>query len=78
MRKRVEAEPFGVAVRFRFKNETPGAVRYEEINKDGDVVKGDKVKVGSLYLKKTAFGDAKPPKRLKITIREDMDKEAVL
>jgi hypothetical protein len=55
MRKRVD---------FSFFNETPGALRYREIDSKGDQIKGDDegALVGDLYLRKAALSVPVPDK----------------
>jgi len=55
MRKRVD---------FSFLNETPGALRYREIDSEGDQIKGDEegALVGDLYLRKAAISSHVPDK----------------
>ena len=42
-------------IKFKFKNETPGTYRYEEVGDTGEVVAKDKIKIGSIYFKKSAL-----------------------
>lgn len=43
-------------IRFKFLNETKGAVRYQEVDKDGADAPADKQRIGSLYFRKSQFG----------------------
>lgn len=50
---------------FALRNETPGALRYEETDKDGKVVSiKDGAKIGTLYVRKTTYPNGKPSKLL--------------
>ena len=50
--------------------ETKGTFRYAEVDTNGDLVDQDKVKIGTLYLKKQGItGTA--PERLIVTIEGD-------
>ena len=42
-------------IRFKFQNETKGAVRYQEVDKDGVEVPADKMAIGTLYFRKSTF-----------------------
>jgi len=63
-------------VTFAFLNETKGALRFEEVGTDGKPVPMDKAVVGSLYFRKTRFGEVsaswasegKPPALIVLTI----------
>jgi len=43
-------------IRFKFLNETKGAVRYQEVDKEGADSPADKARIGSLYFRKSQFG----------------------
>jgi hypothetical protein len=58
----------GFEVHFEFERETKGAVRYKEVDEDGDAVDKDDKVIGTLYLRKSAFDGAKSPKKLKVVI----------
>lgn len=49
---------------FMIEKETKGAIRYQEVVKEGDA------KIGSFYIRKTAFEGKAAPKRLKVVINE--------
>lgn len=49
---------------------TKGAEVYEEIDKDGTVLKGDNSLVGILYLRKVKL-DGTAPQELKVTIESE-------
>jgi hypothetical protein len=63
-------------VRFAFVKETPGALRFEEVDTDGKLVLMDKARIGPLYFRKARFGElsadwaseGKPPALVVITI----------
>ena len=42
-------------IRFKFQNETKGAVRYQEVDKDNKEVDADKMHIGTLYFRKSQF-----------------------
>ena len=46
----------------RFLNETPGALRYREVDSKGDHIHGDQegALIGDLYLRKTAISGSAP------------------
>jgi hypothetical protein len=44
-----------IDVRFRFERETKGALRYAEIDDKGEVIEQAWAKVGTMYLRKSAF-----------------------
>jgi hypothetical protein len=57
-----------IKVKFKLDRETKGAVRYQEINDAGEP---ENVfhKIGTLYLRKTAFGQGNTiPKELSVTV----------
>lgn len=60
-----------VTTTFVLKNATPGAFRYDEVNEQGTVLKGDGdgAVIGTLYLRKKAMND-KCMKKFKVVITE--------
>jgi hypothetical protein len=50
-------------------NETPGALRYREVDSKGDHIPGDQqdAMIGDLYLRKVAIR-GKPPEKIAVTI----------
>jgi hypothetical protein len=44
-----------IEARFKLEKETKGALRYQEIDEKGDVIEQAWAKIGTLYLRKTAF-----------------------
>jgi len=58
-----------MVVLFKIERETKGAIRYEEIGEDGEPIGQAWAKVGTLYVRKSAFErGVSPPERLKVTI----------
>lgn len=56
------------ALAFKLRNETPGTVRYSEVNVKGEEAKaGEGMVVGTLYVRKDQLGDT-PPQSLKVTV----------
>lgn len=50
-----------VVCHFRFKNATPGALRYEQVNEKGEVYSiANGALIGTLYLRKSAMGSSEP------------------
>lgn len=43
-------------IRFKLFGETKGAVRYQEVDKNGKDVDTDKHRIGTLYFRKSQFG----------------------
>jgi hypothetical protein len=64
-------------VRFKLEKETKGALRYQEVDEKGDVIEQAWAKIGTLYMRKSAFerGTAWPQK-LRVTIDTDEAIEA--
>jgi hypothetical protein len=57
-----------IQARFRLEKETKGAVRYQEVNEQGEPEEM-REKIGSLYMRKTAFErGASLPQVLHVTI----------
>ncbi len=56
-------------VTFARTKETPGAFRFTETDKDGNVLDqgSPELKMGSVYLRKSAFGD-KVPNEITVTV----------
>jgi hypothetical protein len=58
-----------VDMRFKFEKETKGALRYEEVDEKGEAIGQASAKIGSLYLRKSAFErGAAYPQSLRVTI----------
>jgi hypothetical protein len=59
-------------VRFKFEKETKGALRYEEVDETGEAIGQAWAKIGSLYLRKSAFErGAAYPQSLRVTIETE-------
>lgn len=57
-----------ITVGFKFEKETKGAIRYQEIDGEGNpVTTTDGAKIGTLYLRKTALSN-EVPQKLKVEI----------
>jgi len=56
-------------VRFKLEKETKGALRYQEVDEKGEVIEQAWAKIGTLYVRKSAFerGAAFPPE-LRVTL----------
>ena len=61
------ADGFSVEARFKLERETPGALRYEEVDDSNRKVEDGKV-IGTLYLRKSSFKGMYPPKIIVVTI----------
>jgi hypothetical protein len=56
-------------VRFKLEEETKGALRYQEIDDKGEVIERTRAKIGTLYMRKTAFERGSAwPQELRVTI----------
>ena len=57
-------------VKFNFERETPGAVRFQEVDSTGRALKSDMdgALVGTLYLRKQALGDGTVPKSVTVSL----------
>lgn len=66
-----KSEPVGqssVEVTMTLEKETPGAIRYQEVDAKGGVVTmAEGAKIGTLYMRKVAFGKA-VPKSISVTV----------
>lgn len=54
-------------IRFKLEKETKGAVRYFEVDEHGNAAEAW-AKVGTLYVRKTAFERGNIPRELSVTI----------
>jgi hypothetical protein len=64
-----DSETTNIVVTFKFKKETKGALRFQEVDDKGEVIEQAWAKIGSLYLRKSAFErGAKFPRDLKVTV----------
>lgn len=59
-----------ITANFILERETKGAVRYQEIDDKGAPLEVTAAKIGTLYVRKTAFR-ADAPKRIKVTVAAD-------
>ncbi len=56
-------------VRFKLEKETNGALRYQEVDDKGQAVDQAGIKIGTLYMRKSAFERGKAwPQELRVTI----------
>ena len=56
-------------VHFKLEKETRGALRYLEVDENGEVIEQAWAKIGSLYVRKSAFErDAAYPQALRIIV----------
>ena len=53
---------------FELFKETPGALRYQEVDQSGTPIPKDEISIGTLYLRKRAFPHH--PKQIVVTITE--------
>lgn len=57
-------------VKLNLEKETKGAVRYHEINADGEFITDFRAgAVGTLYIRKDVFSDENYPKQIELSIR---------
>jgi len=58
-----------IDAKFKFKQETKGALRYEEVDEKGTPIEQAWVKIGTIYLRKSAFvRGAAYPQELRVTV----------
>jgi hypothetical protein len=56
-------------VRFRLEKETKGALRYQEVDEKGEAIEQAWAKIGTLYVRKSAFErGAAFPQALRVTV----------
>ena len=56
-------------VRFKLEKETKGALRYQEVDEKGEVIEQAWAKIGTLYVRKSAFErGAAFPQTLRVTL----------
>jgi hypothetical protein len=61
--------PTKITAEFALERETKGALRYQEVDDQGKPVETVWAKIGTLYVRKTAFQrGVEPPNRLRVTI----------
>jgi hypothetical protein len=67
-KKATATEASTVNVTMTLEKETPGAIRYQEVDAKGGVVTMQEgAKIGTLYMRKVAFGKA-VPKSISVTV----------
>jgi hypothetical protein len=67
-KKATATEASTVNVTMTLEKETPGAIRYQEVDAKGGVVTmAEGAKIGTLYMRKVAFGKA-VPKSISVTV----------
>ena len=60
-------------VYMKLRNQTKGALRYDEVRKDGSPYSiGDGAPVGSMYVRKSAYPDRQYPDQLIVDIDDGM------
>jgi hypothetical protein len=58
-----------IEVRFKLEKETEGALRYQEVDDKGEVMEQAGAKIGTLYMRKSAFErGAAFPQILRVTV----------
>jgi hypothetical protein len=61
-----------IEVRFKLEKETKGALRYQEVDDKGEVVEQAWAKIGTLYIRKSAFErGAEFPRSLRVTVETE-------
>jgi hypothetical protein len=56
-------------IRFKLEKETKGALRYQEVDDKGEVIEQAWAKIGTLYMRKSAFErGASFPQMLRVTV----------
>jgi hypothetical protein len=56
-------------VRFKLEKETKGALRYQEVDDKGELIEQAWAKIGTLYLRKSAFARGTAyPQLLRVTV----------
>ncbi len=56
-----------LTLNFAWEKETPGTMRYKEVDDKGFAISAQNIKVGTLYIKKSALG-SDAPMRLEVQI----------
>jgi hypothetical protein len=58
-----------ITAQFVLERETKGALRYQEVDEQGAPIEQVWAKIGTLYIRKTAFErGTEPPKRIAVTV----------
>jgi hypothetical protein len=61
-----------IEVRFKLEKETKGALRYQEVDDKGEVIEQAWAKIGTLYMRKSAFErSAAFLQMLRVTVETD-------
>jgi hypothetical protein len=61
-----------IEARFKLEKETKGAVRYQEIDDKGEIVEQAWAKIGTLYVRKSAFERGTAfPELLRVTVETE-------
>ena len=61
-----------IEVRFELEKETKGALRYQEIDEKGEAIEQALAKIGTLYMRKSAFEQgAAFPQTLRVTVETE-------
>ena len=69
MTRKEDQHMSAMEVRFKFENETRGALRYQEVDEKGEVMEQSRAKIGTLYVRKSAFErGAAFPQLLHVTV----------
>jgi len=64
-----------LACKFKLERETKGALRYQEVDDNGVPLEQVWAKVGTLYVRRTAFERGAIPKQLTVTIVHRVSRE---
>jgi len=57
-----------ITAKFMLERETKGALRYQEIDGAGEPLKYDEIKMGNIYIRKSALNGEKP-QFLEVTVK---------
>jgi hypothetical protein len=58
-----------VGARFKLEKETKGALRYQEIDENGEAIEAPGAKIGVLYIRKSAFPRGSAwPEELRVSV----------
>jgi hypothetical protein len=61
-----------IEARFKLEKETKGAVRYQEVDDKGEIVEQAWAKIGTLYVRKSAFERGTAfPELLRVTVETE-------
>lgn len=62
-------QPKGIEVKMLLEKETKGALRYAEVDEKGAVAEFGSAKIGTLYVRKSAFDGAEQPKAIVVSVK---------